>query len=45
MRRGSGSLRKTRGHLGYRPPKDEAACSVKGTVYSRKQKSFALCIK
>jgi len=36
-------LQKTKGHLGYRPPKDEATYRVNGTVYS--SKSFALSIK
>ena len=27
-------LRRTKSHLGCRPPKDEAAFSVKGTVYN-----------
>jgi len=31
---GSGRLRRTRGHLGCRPPKDEAAFIVKETVYN-----------
>jgi len=32
--RGSWRMRRTEGHLGCRPPKDEAAFSVKGTVYN-----------
>jgi len=31
---GSGRLRRTKGHLGCRPRKDEAIYSVKGTVYN-----------
>jgi len=27
-------VRRNKGHLGCRPPKDEAAFSVKGTVYN-----------
>jgi len=30
--RESGSLQRTRDHLGWWPPKDEATCSAKGTV-------------
>jgi len=31
---GSGKLRRTKGHLGCRLPKDEAAYSVKATVHN-----------
>jgi len=33
---------KDRGNLGCRPPKDEDAYNVKGTVYNNWKKSFAL---
>ena len=42
---GSGRLRRTKGHLGCRPPKGETAYFVKGTVHNSSQKSFAPGIK
>ena len=45
MHGGDGRLRRTRGHLGCRPPKDEATFRVKGTVYSSEETPLALSVK
>jgi len=33
---GNGMLRRTKGHLGCKPPEDEATSRLRGTVYSSK---------